>query len=195
MSAYGSIEHVRDASVINGGVVGKDIDDDLDAILASLVAQTDEVFASADLIVADLPVDGLVVIVPAAVTKELRTATLVAFGFVDAVLSRRCLYDLVAGSGDVCQILSDGIEGPAPGMQDDIVLRRSRNLSLEGGRETQGQQGCRKEVFVHQKYLLKIRFRAAKIGIFSEKTKYYVLFFNKRPSLSQTWPSDTYFIK
>ena len=126
VSTNGGIEFVTYACIVDGRMVGQNIDNNANAILASLFAELLEVLTGADHVVADLPIDRLVVIVPAALSEELRAAALVALGFGDALLGGRSLHDGIACLGDVGQVLANGVERPAPGVEYHFVISIDR---------------------------------------------------------------------
>ena len=123
VSTDGGIEFVTNASVVDGRVIGQNIDNDANAILASLFAELLEVLTSSDHVVANLPIDRLVIVIPATMAPKLRTTALVALGLSDTILGGRSLYDRVACLSDVGKVLTNGVERPAPCMQNHIIIR------------------------------------------------------------------------
>ena len=122
VSTHSCVEFVTYACVIDGSMVRQDIDDDADAIFAGFVAELLEFLTGTNHVVADLPIDRLVIIIPATMAKELRTTALITLGFDDTLLGRRGLNDGIAGFGNVGKVFADGVERPAPCMQNHVIV-------------------------------------------------------------------------
>ena len=86
VSTDGGIEFVTYACVVDGSVIGQNIDNDANAILASLLAELLEVLTCTNHVVANLPIDRLVIVIPATMAPKLRTTALVALGLSDTIL-------------------------------------------------------------------------------------------------------------
>ena len=111
-----------DRGIIGGAVVGDDVGDDLHAVLVRLFDHLDELLLGAEHVVADGVVDRLILIPPVAVVIvgafQRGFFGLRLLEFVD----RRGLNGLEACGGDLRDVLLDGVEAPAPTMQDRAVL-------------------------------------------------------------------------
>ena len=104
--------------IIGGGVVEHGVNDDLDAVGMRRVAHRLEFFLGAKLIVADLVVGGLIVPPPVVAAGDRQRAVAAVVDLTD----RRGLDRRKACCRDLGNILADGVEIPAPAVQDRTAL-------------------------------------------------------------------------
>ncbi len=121
-SPGGADQALADAVQVRGGVVGDHVHDHLDAVPVGRLTHGGKCLLGAQLVIADGPVGGLVVVVPLSLAVELHTAAAPRHTGVDG----GGLDGGEARPGDVLHALGDGLEGPAPGVEDGSLLHRLR---------------------------------------------------------------------
>ena len=119
---HGIQQILADALQGGGGVVWNHVHDHLHAVPVGLLAHSGELLLGAQLVVADGPVRGLVVVVPLPLAVELHAAVPAHH----ARVGRGGLHGGVPGPGDVLHALGDRGEGPAPGVENRAVLNTLR---------------------------------------------------------------------
>lgn len=126
-------------------MVGQHVNNDAQPQALGIVTHRLELVAGAQLIVANGPVGGLVVVVPLAVAKELASAALAHNALVDG----RGLHNRVAGILDLGQMLADGVERPRPGVQDNLIIAQASlgSRCAISHQTHEGNQNDRKNLF------------------------------------------------
>ena len=105
-------------------MVRQNVDNNFDAVAIGAVGQSAEVVTGAELVIADLPVDRLVVVIPftfdrvAFLTEKSHSAVLAD----EAGVGRRGLHVGESGVGNLLHVGRDGVERPCEGMENDVVV-------------------------------------------------------------------------
>ena len=123
MSSYCSIKSLLHLAIIHSSMVRKNIYNYAYAITFCFFTKSFKVVSSTHLIVTNLPICGLIYIIPFTMPKELITSSLISSHFSNTVLRWRSLNNGVSSLCYISHILLYCIKRPAPCMQYNIVVR------------------------------------------------------------------------
>ena len=114
----GIAQTLRHSRCVKCRVVWQHVDNHAHSVFFCLGTHCDEFIACAHLIVADGPIQRLIVIVPFAVAHNLLAAAVAD----KAVVGRRCLHHSEPCVGNTFHIFADCVERPAPGVENCLCV-------------------------------------------------------------------------